>query len=253
MLRTSKLRHLNSPDFLETFMRIMGDRPSPASRSRTFNTQWVPERALAHGANLCVEAYELLACLVSCFPSSHAFEAGLREFAVGTAALFDVDAKHDAIPVVALPPPPPLPEIKLMIDPPFSPSRLGHPAFEYPRALVFLCQAALELGGVAVLRVPGDADAVTELRLHIDHNRCDATGIADPSVPTGLLKSWLCELADPLVPMGAYYACLEIGKVGEVVGAVAILDTLPDADRRVARYLLSEEADGIDVCEVLWS
>ncbi|KAI9187909.1 hypothetical protein H9P43_002300 [Blastocladiella emersonii ATCC 22665] len=290
MPQTSKPRHRDALKCFKAIMRIMGDRPSPASRSRTSDTQWVIERALAHGAEMRDEVYvqvckqltgnpgpdsvrrgwELLACLAPCFPPSRKFEAYLREFVAGAAALVDVDSEHDAVPVIARHvlrrldrtctsgprgTPPSLPEIELMIDAPFSPSvfgdtldeimrrqRLEYPALEYPRTLVFLCQAVLELGGDAaegIFRVPGDADAVTELRLRIDRNRYDATGITDPSVPAGLLKYWLRELADPLVPMDTYDACLAVGKAGDVAGAVAILDALPDANRRVARYLLA--------------
>jgi hypothetical protein len=41
-----------------------------------------------------------------------------------------------------------------------------------------------------IFRVPGDADAVTDLRLRLEKNNYDLSGIADASVPASLLKLW---------------------------------------------------------------
>ncbi|KAI9183715.1 hypothetical protein H9P43_004633 [Blastocladiella emersonii ATCC 22665] len=82
-----------------------------------------------------------------------------------------------------------LPELELMIEAPYSPSVFGdtldetmrRQRLEYPRTLMSLRQAVLELGGLAaegIFRVPIDADTVTELHERIDRNRYDAAGTA---------------------------------------------------------------------------
>lgn len=36
--------------------------------------------------------------------------------------------------------------------------------------------------------------------------------ITDPNTPSSLLKLWLRELAEPLIPAEYYDACIEVGK-----------------------------------------
>ena len=81
-----------------------------------------------------------------------------------------------------------------------------------PRILPFLANGLLALGALqteGIFRVPGDGDAVTELRVRIDRG-CYEFGVeADVYVVASALKLWLRELAEPLVPMALYQACLD--------------------------------------------
>jgi len=52
-----------------------------------------------------------------------------------------------------------------------------------------------------ILSVPGDSEMVSELRLRIEKQNYNLEGITDPMVPASLLKLWLRELSDPLIPM----------------------------------------------------
>ncbi|KAJ3412729.1 hypothetical protein HDV05_000299 [Chytridiales sp. JEL 0842] len=93
----------------------------------------------------------------------------------------------------------------------------GGPAVQglkVPRILVFLTEAIWELGGwktEGIFRVPGDADAVNDLRVRLEKGQYDLTNIIDPNVPSSLLKLFLRELEDPLIPSQFYNDCISIG------------------------------------------
>lgn len=67
------------------------------------------------------------------------------------------------------------------------------PNLPVPRIMVFLAEAILQLNGCStegIFRVPGDSDAVTDLRVRLEKNNYDLSGITDASVPASLLKFW---------------------------------------------------------------
>jgi hypothetical protein len=69
------------------------------------------------------------------------------------------------------------------------------------------------------------------------------TGISDPNVPSSLLKFWLRDLAEPLIPTELYDACIAVGQkqgVNSEVGNLAmdLVMTLPDINRRVILYMI---------------
>ncbi|KAJ3097429.1 hypothetical protein HDU97_004877 [Phlyctochytrium planicorne] len=120
----------------------------------------------------------------------------------------------------------------------------GRPS-SLPRILPFLVDAILKLNGPqteGIFRVPGDADMVNELRCRVEKGNYDYSGITDPNVPSSLLKFWLRDLADPLIPSDMYDPCIKIGaEEGRTdAGMVAfnIVSALPEINRRVAMYLL---------------
>ncbi|KAI9205889.1 MyTH4 domain-containing protein [Polychytrium aggregatum] len=78
-----------------------------------------------------------------------------------------------------------------------------HPELDLPKILSFLATAILDMNGCGtegIFRVPGDADAVTDLKCRVEKNAYDLSGITDPNVPSSLLKLWLRDLAEPLIP-----------------------------------------------------
>ncbi|KAI9342869.1 hypothetical protein BDR26DRAFT_858901 [Obelidium mucronatum] len=118
-----------------------------------------------------------------------------------------------------------------------------------PRILLFLTDAILSLNGCqteGIFRVPGDIDLVNDLRIRLERGKYDMKGISDPHVPSSLLKLWLRELAEPLIPASLYDDCIDIGREAMVVdseedvGALAyeLLGELPDINHRVALYML---------------
>ncbi|TPX41027.1 hypothetical protein SeMB42_g05768 [Synchytrium endobioticum] len=119
------------------------------------------------------------------------------------------------------------------------------PDLPIPRVLPFLADAILSLNGCkteGIFRVPGDADAVTDLKCRLEKGNYDVAGITDANVPGSLLKLWLRELAEPLIPSEYYQACVEVGaeenKPDAGSRAVTIVDSLPEYNKRVVYYVI---------------
>ncbi|KAI9485231.1 MAG: Rho GTPase activation protein [Benjaminiella poitrasii] len=147
-------------------------------------------------------------------------------------------------------------EIERAMEAPFKPSVFGESldyimelekkknckdssSLKIPRIVTFLTRAIYQLNGKAsegIFRVPGDADAVTELRIHIENGNYGSTDIEDPNVPASLLKYWLRDLADPLIPSDLYDSCIKHANDKEK--AIDIINSLPDVNRRIALYMI---------------
>ncbi|CAO3650986.1 unnamed protein product [Mucor hiemalis] len=111
---------------------------------------------------------------------------------------------------------------------------------QIPQIVPFLANVVRETSGQkseGIFRVPGDADAVTDLRVRIENGNYDATGITDPNVPASLLKYWLRDLADPIITSENYDDCIQYAEDPEK--AIAIINRLPDTNRRIALYTIS--------------
>lgn len=109
----------------------------------------------------------------------------------------------------------------------------------YPRILTFLSESILKLKGTSIegiFRVPGYFDEVQMLRLRVERGNYSIEGISDPSTPASLLKLWLRELSEPIVPHLFYERCLMVGS--DVDEAVRILDEIPEINRNVLKYLI---------------
>ncbi|RUS18343.1 hypothetical protein BC937DRAFT_88864 [Endogone sp. FLAS-F59071] len=114
------------------------------------------------------------------------------------------------------------------------------PDLKIPRIVPFLSDAVLTLNGQhseGIFRVPGDVDEVTDLRIRIENGQYDMRGITDPSVPASLLKLWLRDLTDPLITPEFYEDCIKSAE--DVEGAIAIVNSLPEINRRVALYIIA--------------
>lgn len=109
----------------------------------------------------------------------------------------------------------------------------------YPRILTFLAESVLRLKGTAVegiFRVPGVVSDIQMLRLRIEKGIYSIDGIRDPSVPASLLKQWLREMAEPVIPPDFYEQCLMVGS--DVDEAIRILDELPELNRMTLKYII---------------
>ncbi len=109
-----------------------------------------------------------------------------------------------------------------------------------PIILPFLADGILALGGTkseGIFRVPGDSDAVSELKLRIDRGYYTLDGVDDPHVLASLMKSWLRELCDPLVPEEMYNECISSSKDPEA--CIHIVQRLPTVNRRVVLFVIS--------------
>jgi hypothetical protein len=123
-----------------------------------------------------------------------------------------------------------------------------YPDEEVPHIVHFLTEAILELDGKnteGLFRVPGDADAISDLRAAIDKGTYSTEGVYDANVPASLLKLWMRELAEPLIPESFYADCVKVGKLTftrtdkeNYAAAKKVLDALPDASYRVAMFMI---------------
>ena len=109
-----------------------------------------------------------------------------------------------------------------------------------PIILPFLSDGILALGGTkseGIFRVPGDGDCVSELKLRIDKGYYTLDGFDDPHVLASLLKLWLRELADPLIPDEMYNDCITDSHDPEA--CVMLVHRLPTINRRVVLFVVS--------------
>jgi hypothetical protein len=144
-------------------------------------------------------------------------------------------------------------EMENAADAAFNPSTFGesldsvyrlqertYPALKVPIILPFLADGILALGGTkaeGIFRVPGDSDMISELKLRIDKGYYTLDGIDDPHVPASLLKLWLRELQDPLIPEELYNDC--VGCASDPMKVVQMVARLPTVNRRVVVFVVS--------------
>ncbi|KAG0739665.1 hypothetical protein G6F23_008801 [Rhizopus arrhizus] len=142
-------------------------------------------------------------------------------------------------------------EIARAKEAPFKPSVFGEslelimelqtdPTIQIPMIVPFLTNTVRETNGQSsegIFRVPGDADAVTDLRVRIENGNYDAEGITDPNVPASLLKYWLRDLSDPIISSEDYYDCIKYAEDAEMT--IAIINRLPDTNRRIALFIIN--------------
>mmetsp|Transcript_15499 Transcript_15499/g.46419 ORF Transcript_15499/g.46419 Transcript_15499/m.46419 type:complete len:801 (-) Transcript_15499:51-2453(-) len=143
-------------------------------------------------------------------------------------------------------------EVEQAIETPFLPSIFGvtleevmriqhekYPQLEVPLILTSLTDAVIRLGGAkteGIFRVPGDTDNVINLRLAIDRGNYDISHVKDPHVAGSLLKLWLREFQEPLIPAVFYDECIQNAENPDA--ASKILDRLPPLNLRVLQFLL---------------
>lgn len=209
------------------------------------------------------KGWQLLCVLLVTFPPSKNFEAYLRSFikqhTTHQEGRVDVMAKHchRKLTIIAKKgprgKPPNIAEIVTASDAAFNPSTFGesldaiirlqernYPHQKVPIILPFLADGMLALGGTkceGIFRVPGDGDAVSELKLRIDRGYYTLDDVDDPNILASLMKLWLRELADPLVPEEMYNDCITNSK--DPNACVQTIHRLPTINRRVVLFVIS--------------
>ncbi|KAF9453926.1 hypothetical protein P691DRAFT_755001 [Macrolepiota fuliginosa MF-IS2] len=209
------------------------------------------------------KGWQFLCVLLISFPPSKDFETYLQGFIQKHTAhqegRIDVMAKYclRRLDVVAKKGPrgkPPTPsEIETASDAAFNPSTFGesldaiirlqernYPHKKVPIILPFLADGILALGGLrseGIFRIPGDGDSVSELKLRIDRGYYTLDNIDDPYVLASLMKLWLRELCDPLIPDEMYNEC--IMNSSDPDSCIRIVQRLPTINRRVVLFVVS--------------
>ncbi|KAL0956203.1 hypothetical protein HGRIS_002360 [Hohenbuehelia grisea] len=209
------------------------------------------------------KGWQLMCVLLITFPPSKNFETYLCSFiqqrTTQQQGRVDVMAKYCLRRLTAIAKkgprgkPPTIAEIEIASDAAFNPSTFGesldaivrlqernYAHLKVPIILPFLADGILALGGPkseGIFRVPGDGDSVSELKLRIDRGYYTLDGVDDPHVLASLMKLWLRELCDPLIPEEMYNECITSSKDPEA--CVRIVERLPTINRRVVLFVVS--------------
>ncbi|KAG0197089.1 hypothetical protein BGX28_009414 [Mortierella sp. GBA30] len=147
-------------------------------------------------------------------------------------------------------------------------------AWRVPRLMVFLKESVIKLGGLkteGIFRISGDLGAVSELtglccaqpqmymqtgtrqfilkkpyavyleyvqkRARIELGNYDITGIEDPHVPCSLLRLWIRDLPEPVIPYDMYQQCIQGAQDKDAVAKV--ISSLPLWHKEIMIYLIS--------------
>ncbi|XP_046742874.1 rho GTPase-activating protein 39 isoform X1 [Diprion similis] len=121
-----------------------------------------------------------------------------------------------------------------------------YPQRELPWVQTTLARQVLLRGGTTtegIFRVSADADEVSVLKASLD--RFEDSGVAnsvqDAHAPASLLKLWVRELYEPLIPDALYTECVSLRHDdvrAAAAAATALIDRLPDLNRRVLCHLI---------------
>lgn len=121
-----------------------------------------------------------------------------------------------------------------------------YPQRELPWVQTTLARQVLLRGGTTtegIFRVSADADEVSVLKASLD--RFEDSGVAnaaqDAHAPASLLKLWVRELYEPLIPDALYTECVSMRHDdvrAAAAAATALVDRLPDLNRRVLCHLI---------------
>lgn len=120
------------------------------------------------------------------------------------------------------------------------------PHRELPWIQTTLTRQVLVRGGTlteGIFRVSADADEVSALKSCLDRFEDSAILAAsqDAHAPASLLKLWVRELYEPLIPDSLYVECVSMrhdDPEASAANVAALVDRLPDLNRRVLCHLI---------------
>lgn len=121
-----------------------------------------------------------------------------------------------------------------------------YPLRELPWIQTTLTRQVLVRGGTlteGIFRVSADADEVSALKSCLDQFEDGAILAAsqDAHAPASLLKLWVRELYEPLIPDSFYVECVSMrhdDPEASAANVAALVDRLPDLNRRVLCHLI---------------
>ena len=79
--------------------------------------------------------------------------------------------------------------------------------------------------------------SVTFQRARIELGNYDITGITDPHVPCSLLRLWIRDLPEPVIPYDMYQQCIQSAQDKDAVAKV--ITSLPLWHKEMMIYLVS--------------
>jgi len=109
---------------------------------------------------------------------------------------------------------------------------------EVPKVLLVLTEAVLKMGGLkteGIFRVPATANEVKSIKEKIDEGNfasIDTSG--NVHTPCALLKLWLRELADPIIPISVYEIATENPEK-----SLDLFEGLPEINKKVTTFIFN--------------
>ncbi|KJE88353.1 hypothetical protein CAOG_00016 [Capsaspora owczarzaki ATCC 30864] len=109
--------------------------------------------------------------------------------------------------------------------------------------VVLKCIADIERRGmdlVGIYRIAGQKSRIEELceRFEIERENIDVSQQPDEHVVAGVLKLFLRQLADPLIPFAAYSKFISVSETASTPAIKALVRSLPDAHYNTLRELM---------------
>ncbi|KYQ92034.1 RhoGAP domain-containing protein [Tieghemostelium lacteum] len=112
-----------------------------------------------------------------------------------------------------------------------------HPQLEVPRVLVVLAESVTKLKGhvtEGIFRVPGIISTINSLRLQLDQGNFDLSACDDVRTPAALLKRWLRDIPEPIIPASLYKTATD-----QPTTAMEIVKKIPVSSQKVLQYLIN--------------
>jgi hypothetical protein len=116
------------------------------------------------------------------------------------------------------------------------------PDMKIPRILEILIDYLMTSNSAkteGIFRIPPDASELKALKQQFENNMEYKISVNDPHIPAALLKLWLRELPDPLIPTEQYSDCTSIGGKKTPEQALAILSKLPPTNRYIVARIIT--------------
>lgn len=113
-------------------------------------------------------------------------------------------------------------------------------SIQVPLIFSFLKEALVKLNAGStegIFRIPGDAETIAAVKLVLDRGQFDEVSFKDPAVPASLLKLWLRELEEPLVPLEYYEECLTHSANWSELSK--IIERFPEDNQKLIRELVA--------------
>jgi len=112
----------------------------------------------------------------------------------------------------------------------------SHPDLEVPYVLLVLAEKITKLKGhvtEGIFRVPGIISTINTTKLRIDQGNFDLSDIDDVRTPAALLKLWLRDIPEPLIPVPLYQSAIDTP-----TNALEIVKKIPAINQKVLTYLI---------------
>ncbi|KAF2072754.1 hypothetical protein CYY_005942 [Polysphondylium violaceum] len=111
-----------------------------------------------------------------------------------------------------------------------------HPQLEVPYVLLVLAEKITKLKGhvtEGIFRVPGIISTIMSIKLRIDQGNFDLSDIDDVRTPAALLKLWLRDIPEPLIPVPLYQSAVDAP-----TNAIELVKKIPAINQKVLTYLI---------------